>query len=130
MSGDAKRLSRLATTQRDVGRLLECRFASEQKVMRDLERVRVETLAALDRIAACGLAHYAAALQRLAELDARLSACRKRTDGLQQKLREARGRERALSEMADSQTEAEQRRQIEEEGLEAALRVGRRATRK
>ena len=121
MTGDVKRLLRLARAQMDLAKMLELKLAQEQRQLLALAQTRVETMAAIERVSTAGLIFYAAAMRRLTELDGDIAAKKQRALDSAGRLLRARNRQDILLERAAVLETIRHRRSLEEETREIAL---------
>ncbi|MCA3554261.1 hypothetical protein [Aestuariivirga sp.] len=127
MSGDSKRLLRLARAQADLTRLLEGKIAAERQCQEEFRQTRLDTLSALEQVSAAGLVFYPAALRRLCDIDASIAASEREARALAARLLMARGREDVLLRRAGEAAARRQRHVAMEEGREAALAMAEKA---
>lgn len=121
MRVDAKRLHRLAEAQSDLAELLERQIAAERQRGRELAAARDGTFAALTRLSTEGLAFYAAALRRLAELDEAVASSEAQRRDLLGRLLAARGRQEVLQRRADAEIARSERRALFEQTTESVV---------
>lgn len=123
-----ERLSRLSTAQGELAGLLEAKLAREEMRVRSLRTSINELSVSMGSIEASLLIFHAAALKRLADTEAILAACQGEIDATRWQLLAARGREKAFSAKASRLRVAEERKRLDDEGLEAALRMAAKAS--
>lgn len=128
MTADPRRLRRLARAQADLADLLEHRFESEARKGTELAHVKSGTLSALERISTSGLVFYAAALRRLAEVDAAIAMSEQVRRDLARKLLQARRRQETLMRRALELQRTQDRKVAAEEAREVALAMTDKAT--
>lgn len=128
MTADPRRLRRLARAQADLADLLEHRFESEARKGTELAHVKSGTFSALERISTSGLVFYAAALRRLAEVDAAIAMSEQVRRDLARKLLQARRRQETLMRRALEQQQTQDRKVVTEEAREVALAMADKAT--
>lgn len=123
-----KRLDRLAAAQAKLGELIERRLAKHELMSCSLRKTVDELSESISGLNAHLLPFRARALTRLADAEAMLASRLSEGEAIRRELAVARGREDAFSKMA-SQLHAEaERKALEEESLETAMRLPAKAS--
>lgn len=103
--------------------LLEVRLAGQERKANQIRALIGQVSTSMGSADSRLLMFHAAGLKRLADAEAMLAACESEAAELRNSLLAARGRETAFSTQAKLHRRAEERKVLDQEGLEAALRM-------
>ena len=123
MTIEARRLSRLLAAQRDVARLLEARLVQNQSEVSSQEGAIREITRAMGSVGNSLLMFHGSALVQLSRAEVGLERIKAEQEKLRSRLLVVRSREKILATKTADSKAREQRKRLEEEGLDAALHV-------